>query len=385
MKMLKPFRHLFAAFLLPVSFTATAATKIDDHGLTMRAGPLEVNVGGRLHLDGALFDRPDHSSRGSATKVRRARIELSGKVGERLKFRVDREFAGRSRGWRNLWVEVEPSRHVAVRAGNFVAPFSEERLESSNSSAFLERSLAGALTPSYGLGGAVFASGRKWTLAAGWFSDPLGNRTSSADRGRGAVARGTLVPWKSGRRFVQLGVAAEKRTFGPRDRIRFSADPGSALAPTAISSGALGRLDSLLSFNGQAAISLGSVLIQGEDFNVRVNRRSGTNNFNGQMLQARWLPGGEHYGYSADTAVFTGPELKRGKTAIELAARYSRLDLNSGRVKAGVANELSAGVNWYLSRNVRTMLDYTYVKNSRPAGRNDVTDRVVAARLQVAF
>lgn len=382
--MATPIRSLLAAFLTSGSVTAAAATRIDEHGLTMSAGPVELNLGGRMQLDGAMFDRSDHS-RGSAAKVRRARVELSGRVGQRFRFRLDREFAGASRGWRNVWAEVDPFRHMGVRAGNFVAPFSEERLESSNSIAFMERSIAASLSPGYGLGGAVFANGRHWTLGAGWFTKPLGKESASTERGRGVVARGTIVPWKSGRRFLQLGVAAERRSFDGEDRIRFSADPGTVLAPPAISTRSFGSLHSLFALDGQAAVSLGSVLLQGEEFKVHLDRRSETNSLNGLMLQARWLLGGEHYGYSGDTAVFTGPELKRGKSAFELAARYSGLDLRSGRIQAGVANEFSAGANWYLNRNVRTMLDYTYVKNDRPPGKADVTNHVIAARVQLAF
>lgn len=377
--------HILAAMLLSAADTTTAAAKIDGHGATLSAGPVKLNLGGRLHLDGAVFDPSSGLSSTSDVKVRRARLELSGTVSRQLRFRADREFAGRSKGWRNLWVEVDPSRNTALRSGNFLVPFSQERLESSNSSAFVERSLAAALSPGYGLGGAAFANGRRWTFAAGWFGRPLGKKSSSTERGQGFVGRGTIVPWKSGRRFVQLGIAAEKRTFNVADRIRFSADPGSTLAPTIISTGSYAGLDSLFALNAQAAISLGSFLIQAEEFKVRLETDSGTNHFDGQTLQARWMPGGERYGYAADTAVFTGPDLKHGKTAVELAVRYSRLDLTSGHIEAGVASELSAGANWYLSRNIRTMIDYTYVRNDRPAGRADVTNHVLAARLQFAL
>jgi phosphate-selective porin OprO and OprP len=50
--------------------------------------------------------------------------------------------------------------------------------------------------------------------------------------------------------------------------------------------------------------------------------------------------------------------------AVELAARYSYLDLNDGtgktRIQGGIMNGLTLGVNWYLNDNAKLQLQYVY-------------------------
>ncbi|MES2301454.1 MAG: porin, partial [Pseudomonadota bacterium] len=153
-----------ASALVVIATPACAqSVTADEKGVTLESGPLELNLGGRLHLDASVFDEPGVPRTGTTSSdVRRARVELSGRVAKVLRFRVDRELAG-AKGWRNVWASIEPVKNVEIKGGNMIVPFSLEDLQSSNATAFAERSMASALTGGYGLGGAAYAGGHNWS------------------------------------------------------------------------------------------------------------------------------------------------------------------------------------------------------------------------------
>ena len=59
--------------------------KVDEKGITIGGGDFELNIGGRLHVDGVVFDDPA-TGQSNVTDVdaRRARIEVSGNVCETI-------------------------------------------------------------------------------------------------------------------------------------------------------------------------------------------------------------------------------------------------------------------------------------------------------------
>lgn len=367
---------------------ADDAVTLDDKGFTLDAGPVELNLGGRVHLDASVFDDPSTGESGiTDLDFRRARLELAGKLGEAVRFRVDREFAGNSKGWRNVWLRLEPVDNVTVKGGNFIVPFNSEDLQSSNTITFAERSIASSLAPGFGLGGSVSAYGKRWSASAGYFTDALDNDDGrSVERGKGVAGRVTLLPIKSRAAIVHLGFSGERRTFTSTESIGFSADPGSQFAPRLMSSGTIGDLDKLTGWNGEAAVSFGPVLIQGQATGLKLDRTIGSNvNFNGQTIQASWLVTGGRYDYSNSQGLFDGPRMRKGRGVVELAARYSRLDLNDDTVVGGNGRALTVGANWYIIRNLRIMADYTDSEVDFSGTTPTINNKVGVARLQVNF
>lgn len=386
-------RTTIALALIALGTTATPAmagdgVKLDDKGVTLETGDLELNLGGRLHLDAAVFDDPVTGDAGvTDARVRRARLELSGRVGTVLRFRVDREFAGAAKGWRNVWASAEPVDGLEIKGGNMVVPFSGEDLQSSNSLPFAERSLASSLTPGLGLGGSVTASGKHWSLAAGYYTDALDNEDGqSAERGKGFVVRGSFAPVNRKDSTAYLAVAAERRTFDAVETMRFSADPGSALAPALMSSGGLAGIDHAWAFSGEAGVRFGSVMVQAQAVSLSLDRPLlGDLDFNGQTVTAAWLITGERYGFAEKGGYFSGPELSKRGSAVELAVRYSRLDLRDGAFDRGIGRAASVGANWYIGRNLRLVADWTESRVRFAGGLPSRRNHVGVIRLQANF
>jgi phosphate-selective porin OprO/OprP len=118
------------------------------------------------------------------------------------------------------------------------------------------------------------------------------------------------------------------------------------------------------------------------------------NTFSGWYVQGSWILTGESKSYSPATGAFTSPKpaepfsLKDGGWgALELAARFSDLNLNShtadaanvitdwsgtartttyyNTVRGGDQKILTFGVNWYLNSVVRFALDYQWIDVTR--------------------
>lgn len=380
----RAFAPAVALVALPVH---AQEVKADEKGLTLEAGPLNLNLGGRLHLDASVFDEPDAPRTGTTSgDVRRARIELSGRVAKVLRFRVDREFAG-AMGWRNVWASIEPVKNLEIKGGNMIIPFSLEDLQSSNVTPFAERSMASALTGGFGLGGAVFTGGRNWSASVGYFTDALANDEGrTTERGKGVLGRVTFAPVLKRDAVLHLGFGGERRSFSATERVRFTADPGSVFAPNVISSGTLGSLDTLTAWNGEAAVSFGPVLVQGQAIALKLHRLLlDDRSFNGQTVSVGWIVTGQRHEYSGSSGVFGGPDRRKGEGAFEIAARYSRLDLLDGTFDRGIGRALSASAIWTISTNLRALATYTDNRVRFPNGGLPVKNRVGVLRAQLSF
>lgn len=380
----KAFAPAVALLALPAH---AQEVKADEKGLTLEAGPLELNLGGRLHLDASVFDEPGVPRTGTTSgDVRRARIELSGRVAKVLRFRVDREFAA-AKGWRNVWASIEPVKNLEIKGGNMIVPFSLEDLQSSNVTPFAERSMASALTGGFGLGGTVSAGGKHWSASLGYFTDALANDEGrTTERGKGVVGRVTIAPVRTRNTVLHLGIGGERRTFSATERVRFTADPGSVFAPNVISSGTLGSLDTLTAWNGEAAVSVGPVLVQGQAIALKLHRTLlADRSFNGQTVSVGWIITGQRHEYSPSSGVFGGPDRRKGDGAFEIAARYSRLDLVDGTFDRGIGRALSASAIWTINTNLRVLATYTDNRVHFPNGGLPVTNRVGVLRAQISF
>ncbi len=72
-----------------------------------------------------------------------------------------------------------------------------------------------------------------------------------------------------------------------------------------------------------------------------------------------------------------------GGGAWELALRYSNLDLTDGDFDGGKENNITFGVNWYATPNIRVMANYIHV-DSEKEGVKDKPD-IFQMRAQIDF
>ncbi|HMA11908.1 MAG TPA: porin [Steroidobacteraceae bacterium] len=378
----------FITLLLTGSGALAADAKLDHDGLTLRLADkaVELNVGGRLHMDSARYDS-DLDGKSSGSGLRRARVGLSADIADRLRLRGEYEFASQGRGWKSLWAAFRFNDRLQLRAGQQTAPFSMESIASSNNISLMERSLLGSLAPNLLTGADLEWQGRSSTFSVGYFGNSLSQDPGdNLDSGRSLVGRLTHHGGRSRSRW-HVGLATEFRQLngGATSRVRSTA--GFALdSPTVLSTGRLAGIDNYIAVGGELGLQAGAWNLQGQ-FMRRANRAPtlGNPQYDAAYVQVAWAITGESRGYSERQGVFTDIRPRHDFGALELVARVSQLDLNNATVTGGFQRDVALGVNWMIGRNARLMADHVWSRAT--PNRNGVDEKVNAwgLRAQVDF
>ena len=384
-------RLLAIALVAPSRLAIAGAAAADDgfdfgkKGLEWEApgGAVALTLGGRLHVDSVHYD--DGAFEDDQTEARRARLELSGKIGDRIRFRLDREFTDGG-GWRGAWIGFEPSRNTELRFGNMIAPFSQEDLQSSNATPLMERSLANALAPGYAVGLTAGVSGPKWSLTGGVLEDGLSDDDGrSRERGKGAAVRATYAPLGGGKTVIHLGLSAEQREQDA-GTLRFQSGPEAAFLPPQLRSGPVAGVERLNNLGMELAGRRGDVVVQAQYISTTLERGVSPDvTLSGWYVQGSWVSGGRQREYNPRTGLFGAVDPRRSRKTVEVAARYSVLDFDDPVLGRGVARNFTLGANWYVSDNVRLMANYVRAETADLPLVQDTEADIFTVRFQMNF
>lgn len=303
------------------------------------------------------------------TEFRRTRLVMKGFFHESSEFQLAYEFAKGDAGLKDVYLGLRGLPGIGnVRVGHFKEPFGFEQLISDTYSMFLERPLENAFAPSRNTGVMVHDSRDRATWAVGAFRDADSFGNGSGDGRYNVTGRLTFLPWDAAgdHRYVHLGAAASLRN-PVGDAVEFSARPETNLAPKLVSTGMLDATDAVL-FGGEGAIVVGPTSLSGEVSRASVETGDQLDPaFWGAHATAGWFLTGESRAYNRKTGVFDRMRPNRnfkgeggGPGAWELAARWSRLDLETDDVGGGVLEDFTFAVNWYLNPNVRVLSNYVH-------------------------
>jgi phosphate-selective porin len=122
----------------------------DDFILETEDGAFQLRIRGNLHLDTRLY-QAENPGAIQNLDVRRARIDLMGRLYQRFTFRVQPELAG-SPYIRNAWADWALSRGLHLRWGQMKVPFSSSWLTQDNNVNFVERGSASPVHPFFDRG-----------------------------------------------------------------------------------------------------------------------------------------------------------------------------------------------------------------------------------------
>jgi phosphate-selective porin OprO/OprP len=359
-----------------------------------------MKFGGRIQNDwavttssGGLRQRyPGLEAVETGTEIRRARIDLQGDMWEIVNFRLEYDFATGEAAARDVYIGLQSVPWIQnIRVGHFKEPFSLEELTSNNDITFMERALPHALVPSRNTGLGIFGAelGERLTWSAGVFhlSDDTGAGFGSDDA-YDLTGRVTGLPWAPDeRRLLHLGLGYSHQ-FRDQFDLAYSQRPEAHLYPVALVNTGDFATNGVDLVNPEAAVVYGSLSAQAEYMHAFVNQPGTSDaNFGGFYAYASWFVTGESRPYRRTDGWFGRVRPQRnfafdGESwgAWELAARFSRLDLDSAGVSGGVLNDVTAGVNWYLNPNMRVMLNYVRAHRQATGDAN-----IAESRFQVAY
>lgn len=368
---------------------ATAHAQTFDHrGITIRGDEYRLRIDGRLHLD-QVWVEDDLTVFQDEFQVRRGRLTASLKIGDRIRMKVDRELASRNPGWRNLWASYDVTDDVRVTVGNYSAPLLGENLKSSNDIKLTERSLSSSLAPNFLTGGGVAWSTRHWSLSGGVFGNPLSfDVDNPRDDGRSLIGRAVFAPVKKKREVVHLAAGIERRTLDDLAISRERAIPEFGLDFTRfVDTGNLDGVEGFTTGIAEAGYARGPFMVHGQYLHRQVDAPGLADPvFSGWSIESAFVLTGERQRYSVRSGAFTGIRPDRdGFGAVELAARVGAIDLTDGLVDGGEQLNASVGLNWYVSRNVRFMINGVHADVARNRRGQEETANAVTIRAQLAF
>ncbi len=338
---------------------------------------IRLQLGGWIMVDFAWISEDDEvravvGDQEDGVEFRRAQVYAGGQLGERFFFKAGYDFSGGDAALKSTYVGLRGIPVVGhLKAGHFKEPFGLNELTLRRSIAFMERALPCALGPgSMNVGVAVYDAlfDDRASWAGGVFkdTDSTGSRLSEGEWS--LTGRVTGLPWyeEDGARLLHVGLGASLRS-PVDDTVQIRRRPEMHLADFHVDTGAF-EADRSLHVAPELAVVFGRFSVQAEYMYARVD--SGPLDdpvFSGYYVFGSCFLTGEHRAYRHVKGAFgrvrpienfLGPE--GGLGAVEVAARYSTLDLDDGPVAGGTLRNATAGLNWYLLPNLRIMVNYVF-------------------------
>jgi phosphate-selective porin OprO/OprP len=332
--------------------------------------------GAKFAYDGAAFwNVKNLGGAEDGAEVRRARIYIAGDavLFAPWSFRIEMGWTGNAFSLEESYIQFKNYPRIGtIQFGQFQAPMSLEAITASRDFTFLEQSsavmaLAPGVNTGFQLGRPAFHDRMTWALGL-FASAPVtdtGDATKEARRAMGRMTwlvqdrTGAEVPW-----LVHLGVSWSHLLSGS-DTVQYQSRPESHLAPYMVQTGEI-KADNADTLGVEAAWVNGPISAQGEYLRTAVNHKQGQGiGFCGSYVSASWFVTGESRPYSKTEGIFT--RLKPfqnftvkhgGHGAVEVALRYSVVNLNSGAIHGGKMNSLTAGLNWYINPNAKIRVNY---------------------------
>jgi phosphate-selective porin OprO/OprP len=380
-------RYLMIAALALAPAVATQAAEtsfsLEDGAQAAWDDDRYVRLGGRIHYDVARYS-DDVTLLEDDQDFRRARFVLRAGYDD-WQFRADYD-VGLVDGWRNLYVRYGGWDRIRVTAGNQVAPFSIDELSSSNDLAFMERSLASALSPAMLTGVSVRTWGKNWSATAGVFGDELSDLDRRSAEGTSVIGRFTYAPIRKKRQVLHFGLAHEYRSIDSNTDVRLRARPESRLTDARlVDTGSIVGVDTLSTTGLELMAILDSVRLQSEYMRMSLDGGPESADFSGGYVQASWLVTGERYRYSRSRGVPTAVRPRGDWGALEFSLRYSMLDLDDGLVSGGEQTQVTAAVSLYLNEYLRTSLNYSRYDAAPNSDGIDEDGSILMFRFQAAL
>lgn len=297
--------------------------------------------------------------------------------------------------WLDVFFRVESKALFGTDIGRFrvgymKTPVGLDANTSSRAGSFMEFAMpVQAFYPGRRTGVEWFMERPAYLLQAGAYG---GKDLQGDNPGTMQALRAVWTPVKAAGNVLHLGLAvSQENPRGWRDgrdvhheaTARLRARPEAGLTDLRlVDSGALVTADKINRAGLEGIWIRGPFSLQGEALQATI-KRDGLPDYtgDGQYLMGSWVLTGESRPYAAGGVANIKPARPYG--AVELLARYSRLDLDDGAILGGREHNWTIGANWYLTSHFKFQANYVKADASRRGVHR--TPEIFEVRAQVHF
>ncbi len=330
-------------------------------GVDLKEDP-RFEVGGRIFVDAALYEE-DVTPMGSGTEFRAARLRMSGDMNEDIDYKIQVDFEDDDLTLKDAWIRFGLG-SGALTLGQFKQPFSVEEQTSRRYITFMERGLPAVFVTSRRIGVGYVNQFTDRLLFMGSVYGQEAGDTTIGDEGVGVGARLVYNPILDleNNRVIHLGAAVAQEEPSSTDTgvVIYATRPESHVTVRRlVNTGFISDVENISKIGLEFAGVWGPFSVQSEYIQNETNTGPEDLSFSGAYAYASWFPTGQSRAYQGGN--FDRVKLSDGKSAWELALRYSTVDLNDGMVFGGVEDNITFGVNYYLKPKIRFMFNYIKV------------------------
>ena len=403
--------------------TAAVSAGKDGFKVQSAGGDFILRLRGLVQLDGSFFQGDEAGTATDTFQISRARPIVEATFHRIYDFRIVPDFGAGKTVLQDAHLDARFHGAAKVRAGKFKTPFGLERLQSSSDLLFVARALPTNLVPNRDIG--IMVHGEildgVFAYAGGVFNGVPDGGSADADinDGKEEAARIFARPFRKtslpGLQGLGIGLAATHgvnrgkpsatglgsyKTAGQQTFFSYRSAPSGSdpeASNTVVADGRRCRLSpqfyySVGRFGLMGELVRASQEVQIED-TVTIQEET-IRNESWQVTASFFLTRDQAaYRTVAPKEDFLPSEGTAG--GIELTARYGRLSVDRDAFpvfadpekSAREAAETALGASWYLSRNLRVLLDYsrTSFEGGAASGGDRPDEKVLLSRFQVAF
>jgi phosphate-selective porin OprO/OprP len=375
----------------------------DGFVIQSESGDYRLQVRGYVQFDGRFF-ASDRELAVDSFLIRRARPIVHGTVARHLEFNITPDFGGGTTVLQDAFLDVNYSAKARLRVGKFKPPVGLERLQSATNLAFVERAFPTVLVPNRDLGVQLHGElgGGVLAYAAGVFNGApdAGSIDNDVNDGKDLDGRIFISPFKRGKSVLKgLGFGVSGTTgdqTGPLPAYRSNGQISIATILAGITAdGTRSRYSPQLSFYAGPF----GLMAEYAHSQSRVKKADGTRvDLEGSAWQttATVLLTGEAASYAGVRAKKPFDPKKGQWGAIELAGRVNGIELGRQTVSDGLIDPAKSvreafswalGVNWYLNRNLKQVVNFerTSFKGGADGGGDRPSENAIFIRTQVGF
>jgi phosphate-selective porin OprO/OprP len=347
----------------------------------------KYKFGAQISYDISYIDEADKKY--TPAGWRRVRVYHKGSfIDEKLFYELEYSLTGENK-YKDIYVGYKDKTRFyntsyRIKFGNIKIPFSLESYTSSKYIMFMERALTDAFSQNRKLGAEILLSNKfnnsRVNLFTSFFSNSIDEKNNNELEKNGYSMRLTYAHRFHKKHIVSIGYGVMQEDMNDIE-VKINQSSESDWMDKKYVSVKIQNVDSVNRSNIEFLYINKKYSIQSEYVTTSVNALKDSYTFDAYYIEGSYfvIGNGRRYKFSNSTLAKIKPN-KDG--ALEVAFRYSYIDLNDKDESGGVESDYNFGVNWYINDKLKFMLNYVVAE---PKNTDDYDGRLQILQARALF